>query len=81
MFLVSGVGPGRKADNLTATYQLTVYIMWHPQHITSLQASMAWYGGTFQSYLQDNSCFISLSRVSSQSPLQEPGNFTFVSQS
>jgi hypothetical protein len=39
MFLGSEVRPVRKADNLTAICEPTVYTMWDPQHLTTLQAS------------------------------------------
>jgi hypothetical protein len=36
----------RKADNLTAICEPTVYKMWEPQHLTALWASTARYGDT-----------------------------------
>jgi hypothetical protein len=37
----------RRADNLTAICELIVYRMWDPQHLTTLQASTAYYGDIF----------------------------------
>jgi hypothetical protein len=39
--------PVRRADNLTATCEPTVYTMCDPQYLTTLQASTAWYGDSF----------------------------------
>jgi hypothetical protein len=39
--------PARKADNLTAICEPTVYKMWEPQHLTALWASTACYRDTF----------------------------------
>jgi hypothetical protein len=37
----------RETDNLTAMRQPILYIMWDPQHPTTLQASMTCYGDSF----------------------------------
>jgi hypothetical protein len=34
----------READNLAAIYEPTVWTMWDPPHLTTLQASTAYYG-------------------------------------
>jgi hypothetical protein len=39
--------PARKADNLTAIYKPIVWIMWEPQHLTTLWAFTAWYRDSF----------------------------------
>jgi hypothetical protein len=39
--------PARKADNLTAIYEPTVYKMCEPRHLTNLWASMASYRDSF----------------------------------
>jgi hypothetical protein len=39
--------PARKADNLTAICEPTVYKMWEPQHLTTLWVSTARYRDTF----------------------------------
>jgi hypothetical protein len=41
-----------KADNLTAICEPTVYIMWDPQRLTTLWASMACYRDRFTFYIQ-----------------------------
>jgi hypothetical protein len=48
MNLPGGKGrPARKADNLTAICEPIVYILWDPQRLTTLWASMAWYRDSF----------------------------------
>jgi hypothetical protein len=47
MFLRSRFRPVRRADNLTAICQQTVYTMWDPRDLTTLQASTACYGDSF----------------------------------
>jgi hypothetical protein len=37
----------RGADNVTGICELTVYIMWDPQHPSNLQTSTACYGDSF----------------------------------
>jgi hypothetical protein len=39
--------PARKADNLTAICEPTVYKMWEPQHLTTLWAFAACYRDSF----------------------------------
>jgi hypothetical protein len=45
--LGSILGPARRGDNLTAIYELIVYKMWEPQHLTTLWGFMACYRDTF----------------------------------
>jgi hypothetical protein len=46
--ILGGKGrPVRRADNLTAIYEPTVYKMWEPQRLTVLWASTACYRDTF----------------------------------
>jgi hypothetical protein len=47
-----------KADNLTPTCELIIWIMWDPRHLTTLQASMACYKDrfTFLFFLQEHQC-------------------------
>jgi hypothetical protein len=40
-------GPGRKADNVTAICEPTVWIMWEPRRLTILWASTACYRDSF----------------------------------
>jgi hypothetical protein len=40
----------RKADNLTAICEPTLYKMWDPQHLTTLQAPTAFYGDSQYSF-------------------------------
>jgi hypothetical protein len=40
-------GPGRKADNLTAICEPTVYKMWEPRYLTTLWTSTACYTDSF----------------------------------
>jgi hypothetical protein len=47
MFRGSRARPVCEADNLTAIYEPTVYTMWLPQHLTTLQASTAFYRDSF----------------------------------
>jgi hypothetical protein len=42
--------PARKADNLTAIYEPTVYKMWDPRPLTPLWALMACYRDSFTFY-------------------------------
>jgi hypothetical protein len=37
----------RKADNITAICEPIVWIMWEPQYLTTICASMTWYGDSF----------------------------------
>jgi hypothetical protein len=43
--------PARKADNLTAICKPIVYLMWDPQRLTTLWASMACYRDSFTFYI------------------------------
>jgi hypothetical protein len=43
--------PVRRADNLAAIYEQTVYKLWEPQRLTTLWASTACYRDTFTLYL------------------------------
>jgi hypothetical protein len=45
------VRPVRKSDNLTASCEPIVWIMWDPQLLTTLQASKACYGNSFTFFL------------------------------
>jgi hypothetical protein len=40
----------RKADNLTVTYEPTVYKMWEPRRLTTVWASTACYRDSFTSF-------------------------------
>jgi hypothetical protein len=51
MFVESSARPVRRTDNLTAICESTVQTMRDPQHLTTLQASMACYGDSF-TYLE-----------------------------
>jgi hypothetical protein len=42
--------PARKADNLTAICEPTVYTMWEPRRLTTLWASTACYRDSFTLY-------------------------------
>jgi hypothetical protein len=39
--------PARKSANLTAICEPTVYTIWDPRHLTTLQDSTAWYKNSF----------------------------------
>jgi hypothetical protein len=47
MFVGSRARAVRGADNLAAICEPIVYTMWNPQHLTTLQASMACYKDCF----------------------------------
>jgi hypothetical protein len=47
MFLGSRARPVRRADNLTAICDPIVGTTWDPRHLTTLQASTAYYGDSF----------------------------------
>jgi hypothetical protein len=40
------------ADNLTAICEPIVYLLWDPQRLTTLWASMAWYRDSFTFFLR-----------------------------
>jgi hypothetical protein len=54
----------RKADNITAICEPTVYKMWEPQHLTALWVSMARYRDTFTLLLPYSELFVSACSVS-----------------
>jgi hypothetical protein len=43
MFLGSREWPTREAENLTTIYEPAVYVVWDPQHLTTLQACTVCY--------------------------------------
>jgi hypothetical protein len=47
IFLGSKVRPVLVAHNFSAIYEPTVYTMWDPQHLATLEASTACYGDSF----------------------------------
>jgi hypothetical protein len=53
VFLGSRARPVRSVDNLTLACEPTVLTMWDPQHLTTLEASTAWYGDSFALLLYD----------------------------
>jgi hypothetical protein len=53
---VKGDRPVRTADSLTAVCEPIVYIMWDPQRLTTLWASMAWYRDSFTFTSQKTLC-------------------------
>jgi hypothetical protein len=47
MFLGSRALPVRRADNLAAICEPTIWTVWDPYHLTTLKASTACYGDSF----------------------------------
>jgi hypothetical protein len=74
--LPGGKGPARKADNLTAICEWTVFKMWKPRHLTTLWVTSACYRDSFTFFLMPEiySSFIS------SSELQHVNNFLWYTQ-
>jgi hypothetical protein len=48
--------PVHKADNLTTIFELIVYKMWEPRHLTTLWASMACYRDSLTFFYPEDGC-------------------------
>jgi hypothetical protein len=75
--------PARKADNLTAVYEPSVYKMWEPRRLTTLLVSTAYYKDSFTFTQLTFLIFLDISEFHcsvSQVRISPTYNFFFISQ-